>query len=685
MRLSMKRAKRFISLFLLWLTLLPAGFVNAISKVQLYEFGQNNILFYDPEGCVDGASNLQSYNNLTIGEAYASNLVDVVKQYGELAMDLQREWGTPWEVVFAQMQIESQVGTDGVAVSIARNGYYNWLGITGNGGSLSIGEPYVSSNGKHFAQYPSVENMIKAWAGTYIARNGYYDKAFSHLDPNAYDIRGFLNDFILVYAPPVENDTSRYITGVMSLLNGTIKQVREEMGWPSSEELAKNENIPIGGRHPLGSSSGGGGSSSAGGCTKLTSSPDYNESGYQGRLSNLHDFSQTRSMFKDYKMCEGQSYTIYYNGCGIMSVYAAYYMFSGQGLNDATVFEEFLEKTRADSGYNQCSASDVPSLGSNVESFTQMQKNVLFDKGSYSEAGDRWSELVSALQGGNKVIILVASSDGSIFANSGHYLMLDHYNSEKNMIFMFDPAMGDNRAATVAGYSDDYIQAYNGSAFNGVYVSQAAMNGIVKPKEATALSYDGCYNGGNIVDKCRPGGGTTLKTGGMTYEEAVSFMMRYRNEAAYKKFGDYGAGYANGAVIGDGYVGDAGCHDGTLNNCVAFSRWFVNNYTTAGPKSNAGGDGQFYASSLISSDGFQDGGTVPTAYAIFSKTGGEYGHTGVVLGINQEDDEIYIGEAGCTAGFTDTWPGVHKYSLSDYASGAYNYAYPGEKLKLGGL
>ena len=99
--------------------------VRALSESDYARYSTNHIIFYDPEGCTAGSSTLGSGSDTIVdGESYSSNLEEVVRQYGELAMDLQREWGTPWEVVFAQMQIESGTGRAGAAVSIAKKGYY---------------------------------------------------------------------------------------------------------------------------------------------------------------------------------------------------------------------------------------------------------------------------------------------------------------------------------------------------------------------------------------------------------------------------------------------------------------------------------------------------------------------------------------------------------------------------------
>ena len=673
--MSCTRLRKSVIWVLAGIVSLTSSPAMALSSENMDIYSQNNILFYDPDSCENG-SNIQSYDNLIIGETRDERLKSVVESYGPLAMDLQREWGTPWEVVFAQMVIESGVGTSksGINAAVAENGYVNWLGITGKGGEFSVGTPYVSSVGRNWAQYASVENMIKDWAGAYIARNGYYDKAFSNLNPNSYNLRGFLNDFIMVYAPPSENDTSGYITSVMGLINGTIKDVRQEKGWPSSEELAMKENIPVGGNHPIGSDvSGSDGTSSSGGsvggCTKLRSSPEYSNSEYQTKISNLHDFNQLSGTFNNYKMCKSTSYVMKGSGCGVMSLYAAYYLFSGQGLNNEKVFDEFLAASRSD-GYNVCTAVAARNFGSNLNAYTQMSGGMLFETSSYT--GDKWDKLVSELEKGNKIVILVRKSDGSYFPQTAHYMLLDHYNKEKNMIYLFDPSMYAGKLDRLKSDFGSDIE-YSGDARDGLYVNRRAMDQAVKPDEALALTYDGCYTGG--ADVCR-NTSNGLSAGGMTYEQAEAFISNYRKEAAKEKRGNYGRGYSNGSILGDGWIADAGCSHGTLNNCVAFSQWFINNYTTMDPGIGTT-DGWGYTEKLIG-NGLTDGGKVPKAYAIFSTT--SFNHTGVVLGVNTEKNEVYIGEASCSYAYP---PSVHIKDLSVLTNGDYKYAYTDGKLKLG--
>jgi hypothetical protein len=238
----MKRA--LCILLALALTVFSSG---GMAFAENEDFRRNNDIFlYDPEDGVCGNINEGNSADLSGSSAYA-RLKDAVSKYGETAMQMQRVYGTPWEVVFAQMQKESGVGTAGIAVSGATN---NWLGITGRGDAGS----YISDSGRAWAKYTSVSVSIEDWAGPRVLRNGIYDNAFAHLDPNNYDLDGFIRKMLAHYAPSSDgNNEEAYRQDILGFINGPIAEVRAEKGWPSSAELARKENIPIGGQNALGS------------------------------------------------------------------------------------------------------------------------------------------------------------------------------------------------------------------------------------------------------------------------------------------------------------------------------------------------------------------------------------------------------------------------------------------------
>ena len=147
-----------------------------------------------------------------------------------------------------------------------------------------------------------------------------------------------------------------------------------------------------------------------------------------------------------------------------------------------------------------------------------------------------------------------------------------------------------------------------------------------------------------------------LPAGGMTLEEAAEFMKIYAN-LPDPQVDDPWQIKAN----------DFPDSCGTLTNCVEFSLYFIHRYTKARFPSGLP-DGGAVVSTLISSgQGFTDGGHTPKLYAIFSTAT----HTGVVLGIDKDNDKIIIGEAGCPH-----WPAqANEYSLSTWSQSPYTYAY----------
>lgn len=156
----------------------------------------------------------------------------------------------------------------------------------------------------------------------------------------------------------------------------------------------------------------------------------------------------------------------------------------------------------------------------------------------------------------------------------------------------------------------------------------------------------GCYDSGS-------GSGGGLVSGGMNKEQADAFM---------KEYIDLQAQYANtpaGTYVSEYDLYTTNCApSGALGNCVAFSQYFVNRYSVYYSQHHwiHTVNGVDVVNTLLSqsiSNGFTDGGSTPKPYAIFSYNN----HTGVVLGMDEANDYIIIGEAGCQMG--DDWTGAH--------------------------
>ncbi len=115
-----------------------------------------------------------------------------------------------------------------------------------------------------------------------------------------------------------------------------------------------------------------------------------------------------------------------------------------------------------------------------------------------------------------------------------------------------------------------------------------------------------------------------------------------------------------------------------LDNCVAFVKWYIVEYSSTGTSPSRLGNGSQVVSNLIKR-GWKNGGHTPKAGAVFSKASGKTmcgdvlcGHTGVVLAI--EGSTVYTGEAGCSEGYN--WTNVKQHTISEMMSSKYTYAYP---------
>lgn len=201
------------------------------------------------------------------------------------------------------------------------------------------------------------------------------------------------------------------------------------------------------------------------------------------------------------------------------------------------------------------------------------------------------------------------------------------------------------------------------------------------PANIKSTASDRAETAGGILDIYGGGGGATgsdcggtLSAGGMNLEQAIKFMDDYKNNPDNVK-----------------YIGGAGqdCPGGPLANCVSFSVYFVNKYTSikgmqAGEE--APGNGSTVAANIISRNPDIKHGNSPRPYAVFSTPSGSQmcgkvkcGHTGVILGVDTARGKVIVGEAGCGAG--SEWDTAREYELKEFDSAEYTYAYTDGLLK----
>lgn len=298
----------------------------------------------------------------------------------------------------------------------------------------------------------------------------------------------------------------------------------------------------------------------------------------------------------------------------------------------------------------------------------------------YQEMYDKYSMEGSLLDCGHFISTVVHAAEvDEDFPKSGSDTMGSHMDTSDKWEKLSSSEEADLKPGDIMLYSG-HIEMYVGD-YGGEYGKRAtaSMNdyvGIIK-------GFRNERNGEKATAyRLKAQTSSALKTGGMTKEEADAFMVAYNNEAEKKLTGHY---YFDGA-----YVYDIGCSQGTLNNCSAFTQWFLNRYTTMGPEGAILHQGSEAVSKYLSEEPqLEDGGKVPKPYAIMSmgpesgtSDDGWYNHTGIVLGINEEADELYIGEASCSYSYAAR-AGVYSLSKMTNSTSTYGptYAYTDKILK----
>lgn len=257
--------------------LIPIFSVKALTQDELDDFAQNGIMFYEPdEQCastVRYSGNEVTWEDLEPLEKN-DKLKLIVETYGEYAMLLQKYYGIPWELPFAIMVFESQVGSDlssDVNVLPKEVGDFNTMGmtlyLTSKSGDQWIDDPYddpdykplcvskkdAAGNDQYncFNAYKTISQQLLGYF-IYHGRNGHaYDEGMKLLT-----LDGYKNNFdeaitLLMSSyctggcydsnikPLIREGESTYWTGILDVI--------KEKGWMNSEELAEAWNIQPGG------------------------------------------------------------------------------------------------------------------------------------------------------------------------------------------------------------------------------------------------------------------------------------------------------------------------------------------------------------------------------------------------------------------------------------------------------
>ncbi len=233
---------------------------------------------------------------------------------------------------------------------------------------------------------------------------------------------------------------------------------------------------------------------------------DTNASSYQDRLQNLWRFKQASGTWKDYYSCpssgnpKGGTGKISGCGCGIMTAYAAHYMFTGQHLDDEAFFTDLRNAMKED-GYigSGCCGTGETGWGEKSESLTGMKMEQLWGGCGVDCYDDsvHWDMIVNELKKGNKILLGNAGAKYgglSKFASGYHSTLLDHYDESTDRVYYFDP-----------GYNYVYSgMDYMSNPQNGAYVNREAMKNYIRSYSGWAVTYkdNSCYN------ICEPVGGS---------------------------------------------------------------------------------------------------------------------------------------------------------------------------------
>lgn len=186
------------------------------------------------------------------------------------------------------------------------------------------------------------------------------------------------------------------------------------------------------------------------------------------------------------------------------------------------------------------------------------------------------------------------------------------------------------------------------------------------PREYIRFMYDNLPELIKLAGDSMSCGG--LVDGGMDLGQAEAFMSIYRDNPSES------LQYA-------GNTGNNDCEEGPIANCVTFSVYFINKYTNLkGFSNSAAGNGRDVADNIKSRNIGVIVDRTPEVYSIFSRESGEWGHTGIVLGIDQANDKLIIGEASCGGGIKAIR--ASEYKLSSWTNNNdYKFAHISGYLK----
>lgn len=618
----------------------------ALSDADLDLYSANNIMFYDPDSCKNGHNITGNCGGEVEGSTTEERFRDFVKKYAVVAMNLQIQFGTPWELPFAQAVMESNVGAGkGVDGGVAAKGYYNWMGLTYGSNHFynidSAEDSYTTGHGG-WSMYRSIQNMVAGFMVDFM-RNGYYSDAYQYTDPNNFNYKAFFMAEIEHYCPQYEcADHETVYWPVVEKWTKIADEVAAENGWPTSAELAKEKNIPIGGDYPDvntnihnqidaephslnidcdgGTFDGGGGNGQSGNGNYTGTGDDVTWIG--DSISAIRkSYYQTRLPNADFYVQSGKSF----------------HKVAGEGSNTNGL--DILKQVK-ESG--KLRKNLVFALGSNngVEGLLVTQDDI--------------DTLLSLAESCDKIILLTNYNKNNANGYSSNNELFKKTAEANPKVILMDwkGAASKDPEANM----DDYVHP---SAKGAEIFADLIIQGLGMAKHDTDGQNDEC--------DCEE---SVNVEGGLTDEQAEKLVAYFKNDANDSKWTPSIKKW----------------------NCVSLSTFFVQLFTDVEGESILSGGSKKGCISChngvdvangLSSYGVEVGEEL-RPFSIFSVSGpsayasGSAGHTGVVLAVN--GDELTIIEAGWG---NDGYAAVRKYDLNQMQNR--KFAYLGDHMDWSAL
>ena len=195
---------------------------------------------------------------------------------------------------------------------------------------------------------------------------------------------------------------------------------------------------------------------------------------------------------------------------------------------------------------------------------------------------------------------------------------------------------------------------------NNDFSAQDIINGIIA-NDSGGITALRSTNSGTCIIQCQTTTtSSSLTIDGFQDEELAEKVLMEPFEALYKD-----GEFIQSTMAPLGIIDTESCAAGPPYNCVSFSLYFLNKFTTLSNDTITGlGNGNAVAEELAKKFNLTIDST-PEVYSIFSWSNGGYGHTGVVVGVI-DDNTILIAESSCQSGGNKQTAidltGVHKYT-----------------------